>query len=53
MLIQIKPEESRMLKLISERAKAILKLINSKELEQKLANRDNYFNVKDIVAAAL
>jgi len=53
MSIQVKPEESRTLKLVSERAEAVLKLIDSKELEQELANIDNHFNVRDIVAAAL
>jgi len=53
MSIQVKPEESRTLKLVSERAEAVLKLIDSKELEQELADRENHFNVRDIVAAAL
>ena len=53
MIVQTKIEDSMTLKLVSERAEAELRLINSRELEQELANRDNHFNVRDIVAAAL
>ena len=53
MTAQTKIEDSMTLRLVSERAEAELRLINSRELEQELANRDNYFNVRDIVAAAL
>ena len=53
MATQIKIEESMILKMVRERAGVELEQINSKELELVLADRDNFFNVRDVVAAAL
>ena len=50
-MTQAKTEESLTLKLVRERASIELEQINSRELE--LADRDNLFNVRDVVAAAL
>ena len=41
------------LKMVRERAGVELEQINSRELELVLADRDNFFNVRDVVAAAL
>src|ERR1043165_1344028 len=53
MATQIKVEESMTLKMVRERAGIELEQINSRELELVLADRDNFFNVRDVVAAAL
>ena len=52
-MTQAKTEESLTLKLVRERASIELQQINSRKLELELADRDNLFNVRDVVAAAL